>query len=311
MKELNFKEIDLDAKELFDRYARVFDYENMEACFANLFIWKNSWNIQYAVEYDSLILCMCYDKVKPFLLPPMVPERSASIKPAMDIVTDYMLKERGYFYLRGVTEMTKEKIIKDCGDRYVFEEDRKTAEYIYRTKDLIELQGEKYHAKKNHVNRFMKTYHSEYEPYENKHYDACLKLFNDWADKKGFSKADRTPEEDSLKRALTYYKELGLKGCVIKIDGQVCAYSVGEALNHHMALIHIEKADAKYNGIYQFINMEFARRQWPDYPYINRQEDMGIEGLRKAKESYHPAYLVKKYNCTLKGVSNNGNTPAV
>jgi len=224
-------------------------------------------------------------------------------------MTEYMVQERGYFFMRGVTDLTKEKITNDCGDRYIFEEDRKTEEYIYRSQDLIELHGEKYHAKKNHVNKFLKTYNYEYEPYEEKYFDACLSLFYDWAEKKGFSQADRAAEEDSLIRALTYYKALGLKGCVIKIDGKVCAYSLGEALNHHMVLIHIEKADYAYNGIYQFINMEFAKRQWPDYPYINRQEDMGIEGLRKAKESYHPAYLVKKYNCTLRG-ENNGNTPA-
>lgn len=307
MIKMNFKEIDLSTKDLFDKYARVFDYENMEACFANLFLWKNSWNIQYTEECDSLILCMCHDKVKPFMLPPMVRDRSVSIKPAIDLMMRFMIQERGYFLLRGVTDITKKKIIEDCGDIFEFEEDRKTEEYIYRTKDLIELPGETYHAKKNHVNKFLKTYDYEYEPYDEKYYDACMTLFYDWANQKGFSKSEMASEEDSLKRALTYYKELGLKGCVIKIDGKVCAYSIGEALNHHMALIHIEKADSSYKGIYQFVNMEFLKRQWTDYPYVNRQEDMGIEGLRKAKESYHPAYLVKKYNCFPRG-EGDGNT---
>jgi hypothetical protein len=302
MTKLDFKDIDLSTKELFNQYASAFEYENMEACFSNLFIWKKTWNIQYAEAADSLILCMCHGKVKPFMLPPMVRHTSVSIKPAMDLCRDTMLEQKGYFLMRGANDITKGLIERDCPGEYAYEEDRRMEEYIYRARDLIELPGDKYHAKKNHVNRFLKQYAYTYKSYNESDYSACMDLYYEWARKKGATQEDIASEEDSVKNALTNYKALGLKGCVITIEGKVCAFSIGEAVNHHMAVIHIEKADAAYNGIYQFVNCEFAKNEWKDFTYINRQEDMGIEGLRKAKESYHPDHLVKKYICTLRGI---------
>ena len=88
---------------------------------------------------------------------------------------------------------------------------------------------------------------------------------------------------------------MGLSGGVIEIDGKICAFSVGEALTDETALIHIEKADTSYSGIYAAINNEFVKNRWSGYKYINREEDMGIENLRKAKLSYHPDILLEKH----------------
>ena len=104
-------------------------------------------------------------------------------------------------------------------------------------------------------------------------------------------------EERSLEVMFEYFDALELCGGVIVIDGNIAAFSIGEKLNESCALIHVEKADTSYKGIYAAINNEFVKNEWSDFEYINREEDMGIEGLRKAKLSYRPHHMVKKYIC--------------
>ena len=97
-----------------------------------------------------------------------------------------------------------------------------------------------------------------------------------------------------------YFNELGLTGGVIRIGGDVAAFTIGEKLNNETFCVHIEKADTQYNGIYVGINNSFARAAAAGYKYINREEDLGLEGLRRSKQSYHPAFLLKKYTVTFK-----------
>ncbi len=301
MEKTDFKDISLDMRDIFHKYARAFDYENMEICFSNLFIWQKTWNIRYFEAYDSMLFCMCYGKTKAFMLPPLVRDKSVSIKPAMDACRKFMMGEMGYFLMRSVNDIIKDKIVSECPGEYKFAEDRRIAEYVYKIQELIDLKGAGFHAKRNYVNRFIKKYDYEYDNCYEKYFDECMEVFHAWTKRRGGSAWEIAAEEASIGRAFKYGRELGIKGCVIKTGGKVRAFSMGEALNSRMALIHIEKADESYEGIYQFINREFLMREWKDYEYINRQEDMGIEGLRKAKLSYHPAYLINKYNCTLKG----------
>ena len=152
-----FAEITLKTRELFNRYNRAFAYENMEACFTNVFIWQKSWNIRYAVLHDTLVLCMCSGRKRPFLLAPMPRESGVSVRPAMEACVEIMRRRLGYFEMRSVCGILKEKIERDCDGLFAFAPQRSMAEYVYRTQDLVALPGDRYHAKRNHINRFVKS----------------------------------------------------------------------------------------------------------------------------------------------------------
>lgn len=186
------------------------------------------------------------------------------------------------------------KIAKLRPDRYQIVPDRKNWDYLYRTRDLIELRGRKYQQKRNHINRFKQLYRYTFEPLRPQHLTGCLEVFHRWAE--GKEPVETVVEERlALEEALKHMEHLSLKGAVILIDGKVEAFSIGSLLNRETALIHFEKANQDFSGIYSVINQHFAEETWAETKYINREDDMGIPGLRQAKERYHPTRMVEKY----------------
>ncbi|MDR1440356.1 MAG: phosphatidylglycerol lysyltransferase domain-containing protein [Clostridiales bacterium] len=185
-----------------------------------------------------------------------------------------------------------------CGCKPRREEDRDFFDYVYLASDLIGLRGKKFDGKRNHINKFRKMYDYEYEKLAPSHIDECLRIMydrcveNDCGCLRGkFYSCDRKPSMELLSN----YGSLGCTGAVIKVNGRCEAFTVGEALNADTAVIYIEKANASIQGLYSFINQQFCEREWSGMTYINREEDEGVEGLRKAKLSYHPVRLVEKY----------------
>ena len=172
--------------------------------------------------------------------------------------------------------------------------DRTYWDYLYRTNDLIELRGRKYQQKRNHINRFQQFYPYAYHSLTPEHFEACLRLFEHWAaDKAGQPEVEE--ERLALKEAFTHFSLLNLKGGVLEVYGEIQAFAIGSRLNKDTAIVHFEKANAEFSGIYAVINQLFVAQEWADTKYINREEDMGIEGLRKSKKSYLPAFMVNKY----------------
>jgi hypothetical protein len=180
----------------------------------------------------------------------------------------------------------------------VCEEDRDFFDYEYLTDDLIHLRGKKYDGKRNHIKKFTKLYEFEYEKLTTAHIDDCLRIMydrcvdNDCGCLRGNEYAcDRKPSAELLE----HFGELDCKGALIKAAGHYEAFTVGEALNRDTAVIYIEKANIAFSGLYTFINQQFCEREWAWTTYINREEDEGAPGLRKAKLSYHPNRLIEKY----------------
>jgi hypothetical protein len=180
--------------------------------------------------------------------------------------------------------------------------DRDNYDYVYHSKDLIELKGRKYHSKKNHINSFLRNYSNyQYIPLTTEWVSRCIETQIEWCKKKG---CDDDPmlkgERDAIIEVLTHWNELKLTGGLISIDGKVEAFSFGEQLNSDTAVIHVEKANPDIRGVYPVINQKFCENAWNHLVYINREEDMGLEGLRKAKESYCPVKMVEKFNARAK-----------
>ncbi len=184
--------------------------------------------------------------------------------------------------------------------KFIIEEDRDLADYIYKSEDLINLSGKKYHGKRNHIKRF-KDNNWSFETLTDENMEDCLEMNRQWCvlNDCGMDESKKA-EFCAVKQSFKYYKELGFFGGLLRVDGRVIAYTMAERLNSNTVNVHIEKAFSDIQGAYPAINHEFVFNMASEYEYVNREEDLGIEGLRKAKLSYNPAILLSKYGVSLK-----------
>jgi hypothetical protein len=181
----------------------------------------------------------------------------------------------------------------------VFTREEHHDDYIYETKSLIELPGRDLHGKRNHINKFHNLFENryEYKPYDRSMFADCMDAYFRWFEEQGDAELDW--ERDSVERALRHVDELELKAAVISVDGKIEAFTVGERITRDTALIHIEKANYNVAGLFTVINQMFIENTFSDTIWVNREEDMGIEGLRRAKRSYKPARMLVKYGAVL------------
>ena len=171
------------------------------------------------------------------------------------------------------------------------------ADYVYESEKLATLSGKKLHSKRNHVNKFKIVYADRwsYEPISEDNLEECVQTGLKWRNENGC-------EEDEEKNAelcvtlnsLRLFKELDLVGGALRVDGKIIAFTIGEPLSEDTFVVHIEKALGEIEGAYTMINQQFVQHACMDYKYVNREEDTGSEGLRKAKRSYRPAFMVEK-----------------
>jgi hypothetical protein len=178
--------------------------------------------------------------------------------------------------------------------------DRDQSDYIYLVKDLTKLEGRKYHRKRNHIKQFKEKYSYQYLSLTPEWISESLRLETDWCDLRHCELVLGLANESvAIKEALTHFDQLNMKGGAILIDGKLEAFTLGEPLNPETVVIHIEKANPVFEGLYPLINQVFLENEWSAHLYVNREQDLGEEGLRKAKESYFPHHMIHKYILTL------------
>lgn len=291
---LDLRPLELEDKELFERFAVCYGYHNIEASFANKYIWGDAMKTRIFADEHTMYLLFNYAG-EDFMVPPFLKDCDINFTGPLRNCEEYMLSTLGKFLIKGVTNEIKAQIEKDCPGRYRFEPDRINYEYVYLAEDLSTLRGKKLHAKRNHINKLLAEHTYEYRKYTGGDYDACIALQKEWIRCKDDS-PEGCEELEVIKRALENLDRLGLKCGLLFVDGRLEGFSIGEAFGD-MAIIHIEKANANLGGAFPLINREFVRNEWSGMKYINREEDMGIEGLRKAKLSYNPVFLLEKYDC--------------
>jgi hypothetical protein len=262
--------------------------EACEMIFANIYIWKDSEHPRWTLLNGSLCILVEPDFEPPYFLPPVggdrVPETVAAC-------------------LRHAPRLSRvpEEFIKLYGAGFKVEEDPDNFDYIYRVEDLAELRGKKYDGKRNRVKKFESSFRNEYVPLDLKNAPECGRLLQSWFDEKRNGDPYLKAEKVAIVQALASFELLGLKGGVVKVDGRVEAFSMGMRLTDDTAVIQIEIANPGLVGLAQWVNREFVRREWSAFKFINREQDMGVEGLRKAKLSYQPVRLLKKFNLTGRG----------
>ena len=290
-----FKDFSLEEKSLFDEAFNRIPPVISEFTFTNLFIWRYAYQIK--ISRLQNFLCLLADQGERSFFFPTIGEG--------DVVECYrvllqFLKEKG---IPPKISRVPEKIVDQIDWKtvgIVVEFDRDQSDYIYLTEDLIQLKGGKYHRKRNHIKQFKEKYPYQYIPLTSEWIPECLRLGTEWCDLRHCEAIPGLANESlAIKEAFTHFEELKVKGGAILINGKVEAFTLGEPLNQETVVIHIEKANPAFEGLYPLINQAFLEKEWPRYLYVNREQDLGEEGLRKAKESYFPHHMVNKYTITL------------
>jgi hypothetical protein len=216
----------------------------------------------------------------------------------------------GIFDTKGTVDFTEtdeaiHKILEACPELYSMPTDI-AWDYVYSRESLSTLKGKKLHGKRNHINKFLSKYPDyEYKRLTPEMVEDCIALYDKWIMEKDEETAKTLQtEKRSVLRALNNMEELDLIGGTIFIDNKLCAFTVGERLHPHMQLIHIEKGDTDYEGIFPMINQQYVLHECSDVELINREEDMGVEGMRKAKRSYQPIKMIEKHLISVKDLTN-------
>lgn len=292
---MKFKPLELEDKKVFEAYLKPYNFRTSEYSFTNLFIWRKGCQIEYCILNNTLIIKKRDFSGSTYFMQP-IGYKKENLK---ELVQELLiLKEQlGLDSLFGDIETYFVEELKEVfGEVLVAEEDRDNFDYIYESSKLATLSGKKLHGKKNHYNNFIKNQSYEIREITEDIIEECVVMAEKWFVKNG-GEGDihLFYELEAIKDILRNKSEFDYKGIAVFIENKLSAFSVGEKLNDDMAVIHIEKADPEINGLYTFINKSFVEQYFQDVQYINREQDLGIENLRKAKESYHPARLEAKY----------------
>lgn len=305
-KELIFKPITLDAKPLIDSYTKPWNLECSDLSFANLFIWGADGKMEYAEKNHVLYIKLDFEGVPVFLWAP-VPMYGEDVdyrKAVYDGIA-YMKSVGAEPTFRSVWTPFRDKILDACPELFSMPTDI-AWDYVYSRESLATLKGKKLHGKRNHINKFLSKYPEyEYRKLEKSMIADCVALYDQWiAEKDAETAKSMEDEKKSVVLALNNMDALDLTGGTIYIDGKLCAFTVGERLHPQMQLIHIEKGDTNYDGIFPMINQQYVLHECEDVELINREEDMGIEGMRKAKRSYNPLKMIEKHLISTRDLTN-------
>jgi hypothetical protein len=293
----NFKPLGLDDSDTVRKILWRYQPQTSELTFTNLFIWRSVYDWQWSVEKDWLLFFGSKGSGEPFLLPPVGPS------PRFEMVSrmlHWLRDHKGA--VRPSIERADERLAAEISgsSSLAVEPSREHFDYVYRSEDLINLRGSRYHAKRNHINRFLKSSRFELVPISGDNLEACAAFQERWCEwRRCEDDMNLLGEWEAIKAALAHYTSLNVKGAAVMIDAKVEAFTFGERLKEDTAVIHIEKANPEIPGLYAVINQQFCEKYWSGMTYINREQDLGEEGLRKAKLSYHPDHLVQKFRITL------------
>lgn len=293
-----FQDITLADKDTITSFTMKSDRRNCDLSFSNLCSWRFLYDTKFAVVDNFLVFKFWAGEQLAY----MMPIGTGDLKAILRKLIEDADKEKQSFCMLGVCSNMRVDLETTLPSQFVFTEDRDYADYIYLKSDLSTLKGKKFQSKRNHINRFRNTYPDyEYTPITPDRIQECLDLEAEWCKVNNCDQQEGTGNE---RRALIYalhnFEALGLTGGILHVNSKIVAFTFGMPINHETFGVHVEKADTTIDGAYAMINYEFANRIPEQYIYINREEDLGIEGLRKAKLSYQPVTILEKYMACLK-----------
>jgi hypothetical protein len=289
---LDFKPVTIEDKEVIQNFFDKVNFRNCDFSFSNIFCWQNSYNTSFAVEGDFLFFYFKADGQWGYLFP----VGDGDLQKAVEQLNSDARERQTPLRIFAVTQKMFDLIEACMPGEFIYKKDRSWSEYIYSAENLISLVGKKYQPKRNHINKFMRSYDWEYLPITREIIPDCKKLYNRWCAENGGCTGQQSLIEECIAthRAFKYFEQLGLIGGALRIDGEILAYSYGQPLTKDTFGIHAEKSLYEIDGGFVMMNRQFAEHNCADYLYINREEDLGLESLRKAKLSYYPEILLEK-----------------
>jgi hypothetical protein len=292
-----FRALRLEDREVVHDIIWAYQPETSELTFTNLFIWQAHYGFAWSLDRDWLLLVSDAPERGGWALPPVGPPGR---RETCRRLLTWLAEEKGAAspQIRRADRRLVDELAPSR--EFVSEPQRDHFDYLYRAEDLINLAGNKYHSKRNHLHVLERSQQFSYEPLEERHLPACRELAAAWCSlKRCEADLGLLGEWEAVAAALNHLQALKLHGGVILVDGRVEAFSLGELLNRDTAVIHVEKANPDLRGLYAVINQRFCQHAWAGVPFINREQDLGEPGLRQAKLSYHPHHLVEKFSLGL------------
>lgn len=292
--DIPFRPITIEDKEIITSFTIPGNYQNCDFSFANMCSWRFLYDSVFAVVDNVLLIRFWIENKNRIAY--MIPVGKGDLAAAIALLEKDSLAHGHPLCMLGITPDAKERLEQAMPGEFVYIPERDYFDYIYLRENLISLAGKKFQPKRNHINKFKKQYTYEYIPITPDIVPKCLQLECKWykANLTDNDSEELIDERRSLTYALQHYDELGLTGGAICVDNDIIAFSFGAPINHNTFGVHVEKADTHFDGAYTIINQEFVSHLPEQYIYINREEDLGIEGLRKAKLSYNPMILLEK-----------------
>lgn len=267
---------------------------NLDSSFGANYIWCDYYGTKIC-RFEDFILKGYFndDGTASFVFP----FGTGSVEKAIRAIEEYTIQKNIPLSFGGITAKQADVIDSIYGGRFNFTGNRDYYEYIYETEKLASLAGRKLHSKRNHLNRFEASYNYTFELIDNSNKNDAIAVADEWcANNNGGESLEY--ERCAIRKSIENFDRLKFKGAIIRIDGKPVAMTIGEPISDRAFVVHFEKALSGYEGLYVAINCYFARTL-TDFLYINREEDMGVEGLRRAKLSYKPAILLEQYEGVL------------
>ncbi len=292
--------IELSDRPLISSYLQKQNYRASDFCFTNLYTWGKRFNTQFAVANGWLFIRFKDNYERNSYLKPI---GTGDLREAIEWIIEDHATFDSVFQLRGLTEEMISEVSAAFPERFNYNLNRSVSDYIYTTEKLIQLKGKKLQSKRNHINRFKRENNWSYQSLERnpETVEACKRVLDKWMRVNGEEK-DLTLEYDDFATTLMleHFDYLELKGGAIRVNDEIVAFAIGERLTEDTFVVHVEKAFSSVHGAYAIINQQFVENEMMDFTYVNREEDMGLDNLRKAKLSYQPDILLKKYNARFK-----------
>jgi len=278
-----FKDLGLEDKTVVRSFLERYPAEVCELSFGNAFIWRHYDHPRYTVINGNL--CLRFE-------PPDEP--SYFLQP----VGENTIPETIAACLSSASRLSRipESFASQWCRGFSCAPDRDNDDYVYAAQDLIALAGKKYDGKRNRIRKFERSHAHRYVRLTPEALPACQRLFEEWLKDKGCATPLIRAQQDAIQEALTHFAALEIAGGAIEVEGQIAAFSIGERLSAETAVIHIEIVSPRYDGLSQLINRELVKNALSSFAFVNREQDLGDPGLRRAKLSYQPHHMVEKHH---------------
>ncbi|WP_418981774.1 GNAT family N-acetyltransferase [Alistipes sp.] len=291
---IQFKPVRLEDRSVIERYTMPSGITNCDLAFANMYCWQEVFRSAWAEVGGFLVIRFQIGGGKKIgYMQPVGPGDFAPIIP--------LLREDAHAHgqrlrIIGLTDQGRDMIRRMHVGEFAFESDRALEDYIYAADDLRNLPGRRYQPKRNHMNRFTAEYPDyRYEQLQPRHFDECMRLEREWRRAHEGHTSELCAEQRAMQRAFENFDALGMLGGALFVGDRLAAFTYGSAVNDHTFDTHVEKADIEFDGAFTAINKLFAEHLPARFTLINREEDLGLDGLRRAKLSYHPVAIAHKF----------------